>query len=149
MNDHPGSEEHLAEDDTPGLMTIACERGDPGDDADQVYHEECRRRYEEAHPPEHVEFRFGLFSLVIGGSGVEAYVDACKGLDQPLEDGKEVRGDAADDPELLVPPPLFNTDTAPPHLKYVCGDDRKEKASEHDACYDTNLHFTEEQRDIT
>ena len=41
--------------------------------------------------------------------------------------------DAADDPELLVPPPLLDADSAPPQLEDAGGEDGDEECDEEEA----------------
>ncbi|KAL0927287.1 hypothetical protein M5K25_001450 [Dendrobium thyrsiflorum] len=115
-----------------GAVAVVNGVGNAGDDADHVDDEESGGRDEQSGPLEEVEFsEVG----VVGGFGSdgEVGVDAGEDFEEALEDGEEVGRDAADDPELLVPPPVLDADAAPAELQDAGGDDGGEESDEPDA----------------
>jgi hypothetical protein len=134
VDDDPEREEELAEERAPRLVPVVDGVGDAGHDADDVDDEQRGGRDEERGPLERVELG-ELVVLVAGGLGCdgEVGVDPGQDLEQALHDGEEVRGHAADDPELLVPPPLLDAHPAPPHLQDARREDGHEERDEEEA----------------
>jgi hypothetical protein len=140
VDDDPEGEEELAEERAPRLVSAVDGVGDAGDDADQVDDQDGGGRDQERRPLEHVQLReVAVLVRGLGGDG-EVGVDAGQHLEQALEHGEEVRGDAPDHPELLVPPPLVDAHPAPPHLQDARGEDRDEEGDEPDAGEVADLH---------
>ncbi|VAI32699.1 unnamed protein product [Triticum turgidum subsp. durum] len=131
MHDHPEGEEELAEERAPRLVPVVDGVGDARHHADDVDHQQRRRRDEEGGPLEGVELRklVVLVSRGLGGDG-EVGVDPGQDLEQALDDGEQVRRHAADDPELLVPPPLLDAHPAPPQLQDARREDGDEEGDE-------------------
>ena len=130
MDDNPEGEEELPEERAPRLVAAVDGVGDTSDDADKVNDEESGRRDEEGGPFEHVEL--GEVSAFVGGFGSdgEVGVDAGEDFQKALEDGEQVGRYATDDPELLVPPPLLDAHSAPPHLQDSGGEDGQKEGDE-------------------
>lgn len=124
MNDHPESEEQLAEQHAPNMMPAAYGARDSSNQSDQVYDQEGRWRDEQARPFEHVQLgKVGLFVGFFGRS-METDIYSGEDFEQALENSKQVRRDTSYYPELFSPPPLINPDPAPSHFQYVGGEDR-------------------------
>ena len=132
VENHPEGKEDLPEKWTPGFVALVEGVGEAGHDADEVDDEERGGRDEQRRPLDDVE----LPELrVVRGfrSDGEVGVEASQHLQEALEDGEEVRGDAADHPELLVTPQLLDGHTAPPQLEHARRDDGDEEAQEEEA----------------
>jgi hypothetical protein len=140
VDDDPEGEEELAEERAPRLVSVVDGVGDAGDNADDVDDEQRGRRDEEGGPLEGVELG-ELVVLVARGLGRdgEVGVDPGQDLEQALHDGEQVRRHAADDPELLVPPPLLDAHPAPPHLQDARREDGDEEGDEEEAGERANL----------
>ena len=134
VDDDPEGEEELAEERAPGAVAVVDGVGDAGDDADHVDDDERGGGHQQGGPLEEVELAEGvrLVGGRLGGDG-EVGVHAAQHLEQALEHGEEVRRDAADDPELLVPPPVLDAHPAPPQLQHARRDDGQEQRDEPDA----------------
>lgn len=100
--------------------------------AHQVKNEDSGRRDEERGPFEDVKLcEISIFVGCFWGD-CEVGVDASEYFQQALEDSEKVSRCAANDPELLVSPPIFNAHTAPPELKYSRWKDGNKKENEPD-----------------
>lgn len=133
VHDHPHGEEHLAEERAPGLVAAVERVGEPGHHADEVEHQDGGRRDQHRRPLEHVQLAELGVVRRLGRNG-EVGVQPSNHLEDTLEHGEEVGGDATDDPELLVAPPVLNADATPPQLQDARHDDGDEEAKKPYGC---------------
>lgn len=133
MDNDPEREEQLPKQRTPRLVPVVDGIRDSGDNSDDVDDEDGGGRDEKGGPLEGVELSEVLVVGGFGGDG-EVGVDSCEDLEEALDDGEEVGGDSADDPKLLVPPPLLDAHSAPTELEDAGGNDGEEKPDEVEAC---------------
>jgi hypothetical protein len=134
VDDDPEGEEELAEERAPGAVAVVDGVGHAGHDAHHVDDDERGGGHQQGGPLEEVEVPegVGLVAGRLGGDG-EAGVHAAQNLEEALEHGEEMRGHAADDPELLVAPPVLDAHPAPPQLQDARRDDGQEERDEPDA----------------
>ena len=123
MDDYQDGKEERA----PRLVPDVDGVRDAGHDSDDVEHEDRGRGDKEGRPLEHVELCEVVILIGHLRRDREDDVDPGQHLHETLEDGEEMHGRPADHPKLLVPPPVLDTDAAPPHLEYACGINRDEE----------------------
>uniref|UniRef100_A0A0D9XMX3 Uncharacterized protein n=1 Tax=Leersia perrieri TaxID=77586 RepID=A0A0D9XMX3_9ORYZ len=120
MRKHPEAEEDSAKKLAPlgdGAVDGAAESDGDGDEVD---HDDGERRYHEGGPLDGVELGELVVDVVaelLGGER-EGDLDAGDDLEEALQDGGEVGAGAADEPELLVSPPLLQRDARPLDLQH-------------------------------
>lgn len=120
MREDPEAEEDSTEKLAPlrdGAVDGAAEADGDGDEVD---HYDGERRYHEGRPLDRVELGELVVDVVaelLGGEG-EGDLDAGDDLEKALQDGGEVGAGSADEPELLVPPPLLQRDAGPLDLQH-------------------------------
>ena len=139
MDDHPECKEELTKEGTPWLVPTVDGIGDTCNNSNQVYDEKCCGRDEKGCPFEHVQFcKVSIFIWCLWGNS-EVGVNSSKHFEQTLEHGKKMGRNTTDNPKLFVSPPLVDSNTAPPHLKYTgCEDGKKERDKPY-TCNVTNL----------
>lgn len=133
MDDDPESKKQFPEQWAPRLGPIVDGVRDPGHNPNQVDDQDGCGRDQKCCPFEGVQFSEFLVVYRLGSDG-EIRVDSGQHLQQALHDGEEVRGHAADDPELLVPPPFLDAHSAPPQLENARGEDGEEESYEEQTC---------------
>jgi hypothetical protein len=116
VDDHPEREEELPEEGAPRLVPVVDRVRDPSHHPDEVQQEKGGRWYQQGGPFERVQLR-ELLVVPALGCHREARVDASEDLEKALEHREEVRGNAPDDPELLVSPPVVDGHAAPSHFQ--------------------------------
>lgn len=132
MDNDPEGEEQLPEQWAPRAIAVVDGIRDPCHNPNHVEDDEGGGRDEKSGPLEEVELP-ELCIICSLGCDSEVGVNSCKHLEEALEDCKEMSGDTSYDPELLIPPPVLDADSAPPELKYACGNDGEEEGKEPNA----------------
>jgi hypothetical protein len=144
VDDHPEGEEELPEQGAPRLVPVVDRVRDPGHHPDEVQQEERGRGYQQGGPLERVQLRELLVVPGLRRHG-EARVDAGEHLQQALEHREQMRRNASDDPELLVPPPVVDGHATPPHFQDAGHGDADEKCHEPDTGDIGKLQFQQKK----
>lgn len=140
MDDHPYGEEELSKKWPPWLIPAVYGIWNSSHNAYQVDDEHSCWWDEERCPFEHIELCKVPIIIRCLWSDSEVGVNPSKHFQQPLEDGKEMGWCTTNDPELLVSPPVFNTDTTPSKLKYSSSENGDEEENKPHASKVTYLH---------
>lgn len=112
MNNNPKGKEELPKQRSPWAVAIVDGIRHPGNNSNHVQNDQCCWGNEKGGPLEEVELpKLGVVGSL--GSDSEVGVHPAKHFEEALEDRKEVGRDAADDPKLLVAPPVLDANSTP------------------------------------
>ena len=139
MDNHPESEEQLAEKGTPRLIATVNGVRNSSNNSNYVDNEESSWGNEKSGPFEHVEL--SKISIFVGcfRSNREVRINSSKNFKQTLEHGKQMGRHTSDNPKLLVSPPFIDSDATPSHFQNTSGKDRKKERNEPNTGKITNL----------
>lgn len=130
MGNNPYGKEQFAKQWTPRLVTTVYGIWNTSHYTYQVDNKDRSWRDEKRSPFKHIKLCKVPILIRCLRSDSKVGIDPSKHFQQTLEDSKEMSWCATNDPELFIPPPVFNTNTTPSQLKNSSSENRNEEENE-------------------